>query len=75
MIRNELAGGVLPSGRFGANAAWLRLPVLTHSVLTALKRLGFADRAVGGGAEAAAVFDPPQSPMPRYPQGFLVFFG
>ena len=34
-----MAGGVLPCGRFGANAAWLRLVVLTHNVLTALKRL------------------------------------
>lgn len=39
VIKNELAGGVLPCGRFGANAAWLRLAVLTHNVLTALKRL------------------------------------
>lgn len=29
----------MPCGRFGANAAWLRLEVLTHNVLTALKRL------------------------------------
>lgn len=39
VIKNELAGGVMPCGRFGANAAWLRLSVLTHNVLTALKRL------------------------------------
>jgi len=39
VIKNELAGGVLPCGRFGANAAWLRLAVLTHNVLTAMKRL------------------------------------
>lgn len=37
--KNELAAGVLPCGRFGATAAWLRLAVLTHNVLTALKRL------------------------------------
>jgi len=29
----------MPCGRFGANAAWLRLTVLTYNVLTALKRL------------------------------------
>jgi hypothetical protein len=29
----------MPCGRFGANAAWLRVAVLTHNVLTALKRL------------------------------------
>jgi len=39
VVKNELAGGVLPCGRFGANAAWLRLALLAHNVLTALKRL------------------------------------
>ena len=39
VVKNELAGGVVPCGRFGANAAWLRLAVLAHNVLTALKRL------------------------------------
>ncbi len=39
VIKNELAGGVLPCGRFGANAAWLRLTILTFNILTALKRL------------------------------------
>ena len=39
VLKNELAAGVLPCGRFGANAAWLRLAVMTHNALTALKRL------------------------------------
>ena len=39
VLQNELAAGVLPCGRFGAHAAWLRLAVLTHNVLTALQRL------------------------------------
>ena len=39
VVKNALAGGVLPCGRFGANAAWLRLALLAHNVLTALKRL------------------------------------
>ena len=30
---------MLPSKYFGANAAWLRLAVIAHNVLTALKRL------------------------------------
>ena len=38
-MKNELAAGVLPCGRFGANAAWFRLAAITHNVLTALKRL------------------------------------
>jgi hypothetical protein len=39
VVKNELAGGVLPSKYFGANAAWLRLVVIAHNVMTALKRL------------------------------------
>ncbi len=31
--KNELAAGVLPCGRFGANAAWLRLAALTQLAL------------------------------------------
>ena len=38
VLKNELAAGVMPCGRFGANAAWLRLSVMTHNVLTGLKR-------------------------------------
>jgi hypothetical protein len=39
VLKNELAAGVMPCGRFGANAAWLRLALLTHNVLTGLKRI------------------------------------
>ena len=39
VIKNELAGGVMPCRRFGSNAAWLRLAVICFNVLTALKRL------------------------------------
>ena len=39
MLKNELATGVLPSKYFGANAAWLRLAVISYNVLTALKRV------------------------------------
>lgn len=39
VVKNELGGGVLPSKYFGANAAWLRLAVIAHNVLTVLKRL------------------------------------
>ncbi len=39
VIKNDLGGGVLPSKYFGANAAWLRLVVIAHNVLAALKRL------------------------------------
>lgn len=39
VLKNDLAAGVLPCGRFGANAAWLRLNVLTFNALSALKQL------------------------------------
>ncbi len=39
VLKNELAAGVLPCGRFGANAAWLRLSILSHNLMTALKRM------------------------------------
>ena len=39
VVKNELAGGVLPCGRYGANAAWFRLAVISYNVLTAMKRL------------------------------------
>ena len=37
VIKDELAGGVYPSGEFGANAAWLRLQAITHNLLELLK--------------------------------------
>jgi hypothetical protein len=37
VVKDELAGGVYPSGKFGANAAWLRLQVLTYNLLELLK--------------------------------------
>jgi hypothetical protein len=39
VLKNELAAAALPSGKFGANAAWFRLNVLTDNLVTALKRL------------------------------------
>ncbi len=39
VMKNELGAGVLPCGRFGANAAWYRLAALTYNVLSALKSL------------------------------------
>jgi hypothetical protein len=38
VLKNDLAAGVLPCERFGANAAWFRLNVLTYNVLSVLKR-------------------------------------
>ena len=38
VLKDELGAGVMPSGRFGANAAWFRINALTFNVLTVLKR-------------------------------------
>lgn len=37
VLKNDLAAGTLPCGRFGANAAFLRLNVLTHNLLELTK--------------------------------------
>lgn len=39
VIKTDLAGGQLPSGRFGANAAWWALAILAHNLNAAMKRL------------------------------------
>ena len=37
VLKNELGAGVMPSAKFGANAAWFRLNVLTYNLLSILK--------------------------------------
>lgn len=37
ILKNDLAGGRLPCGTFGANAAWFRINCLTHNLIQALK--------------------------------------
>jgi hypothetical protein len=39
VTKNELGSSVPPCGRFGANAAWFRLSLLTYNVLSAMKSL------------------------------------
>ena len=39
VIKSDLAGGQLPSGLFGANAAWWALMILAHNLNIAMKRL------------------------------------
>lgn len=43
VLKNDLAAGVMPCGRFQSNAAWFRLNVITYNVLSALKRLGLPE--------------------------------
>lgn len=43
VMKNELAAGVLPCGRFGANAAWFRLNVLTYNLLSLMRRHVFPE--------------------------------
>ena len=38
-VKNGLAGGVLPSGKFGANAAWFRFALLTYNVCSLIRGL------------------------------------
>jgi hypothetical protein len=38
VLKNDLAGGVMPCGRFFANAAWWRLTCIAYNVLAVMKR-------------------------------------
>lgn len=38
-MKSDLAGGQLPSGLFGANAAWWTLMILALNLSAAMKRL------------------------------------
>jgi len=44
VIKNELGGGIVPSQRFGANAAWFRLNLITYNVLSLLRRHALPER-------------------------------
>lgn len=44
VTKNELAAGLPPSGKFGANAAWYRLALLTYNVCTVLRRRALPPR-------------------------------
>jgi hypothetical protein len=44
VMKNELAAGTMPSGRFGANAAWYRINALTYNVLSLLRHQALPER-------------------------------
>ena len=39
VMKHDLAGGTMPSGLFGANAAWWTIMILAHNLNAAMKRL------------------------------------
>ena len=43
-FKDELGAGILPSQRFGANAAWFRINALTYNLLTLLRRHALPER-------------------------------
>jgi Transposase DDE domain group 1 len=44
VTKNELAAGLPPSGKFGVNAAWYRINLLTYNLLTLLRRQALPSR-------------------------------
>jgi DDE family transposase len=44
VTKNDLAAAAPPSGKFGANAAWYRLTLLTYNILTVLRRVALPAR-------------------------------
>ncbi len=47
IIKSDLAGGQLPSGKFGANAAWWRIAVLAHNLHALLEKLALPTSLTG----------------------------
>ena len=47
VLKSDLAGGRLPSGLFGANAAWWAILVLAFNLNSAMKRLVLGGQWVG----------------------------
>ena len=46
VLESELAGGQLPSGKFGVNAAWWAIVVLAFNLNSAMKQLALGGKWV-----------------------------
>jgi len=45
-MKEDLAGGRLPSGNFGENAAWWGITILAFNLNAAMKQLALGDRGL-----------------------------
>lgn len=43
VVVSELAGGVIPSQKFGANAAWFRANTILYNIISAMRRLALPE--------------------------------
>ena len=62
VLKSALAGGRLPSGLFGANAAWWAISVLAFNLNSAMKRLVLGKQWVGASEGGALRPDRPTGP-------------
>jgi len=70
ITKNELGAAVPPCGRFGANAAWYRLSLLTYNVLSALKSLALPPALSAPDVEHGPAEAPPLHALhPGWPAG------
>lgn len=44
VLKDDLAGGQMPSGKFGANAAWWAIVILAHNLNALMKRLVLGEK-------------------------------
>ena len=57
VLKEDLAGGRLPSGKFGANVAWWAIVVLAFNLNSAMKQLVLGEEWVSRRLESGALRD------------------